>query len=65
MEHIYYTPIQIARMLGVRANTIYVLIRQGEIPAIKIGNGYKVPKALFEEWVEKTATLQAKERKGA
>ena len=64
-ERIYYTPVQIAHQLGIRKNTVYVLIKQGELPAIKIGNGYRVPKQMFEEWVRKTAVLQAEERRGA
>ena len=63
MEKVFYTPQQIAEMLGVRKETIYRLIKKGEIPSIRIGTRYKVLKEQFEEWLERTIELQTNERK--
>ncbi len=38
-----YTPEQAARMLQLSKNTIYNLIRKGEIIAKKIGKVYRIP----------------------
>lgn len=38
-----YTPEQVAEMLQLSKNTVYGLIRRGEILAKKIGNVYRIP----------------------
>lgn len=38
-----YTPEQVAQMLQLSKNTIYQLIRRGEIVAKKIGKVYRIP----------------------
>lgn len=38
-----YTPEQVADMLQLSKNTVYGLIRRGEILAKKIGNVYRIP----------------------
>jgi putative molybdopterin biosynthesis protein len=63
MEKVFYTPQQIAEMLGVRKETIYRLIKKGEIPSIRIGTRYKVLKEQFEEWRDRTIEIQTSERK--
>lgn len=63
MEKVFYTPQQIAEMLGVRKETIYRLIKKGEIPSIRIGTRYKVLKEQFDEWLDRTIEIQTSERK--
>lgn len=62
MERVFYTPREVAVMLGVRKDTVYVMLANGEIPAIKIGNRYKVPKEQFHDWLRTQSELQASER---
>lgn len=38
-----YTPEQVARMLQMSKNTVYELIKKGEIVAKKLGKLYRVP----------------------
>lgn len=38
-----YTPDQVAEILQLSSNTIYDLIKRGEILAKKIGNVYRIP----------------------
>ena len=40
-----YTPEQVADMLQLSKNTVYELIRRGEIIAKKLGNVYRIPPA--------------------
>lgn len=48
----YYTTKEIAQRYGVTATSVRVWIRNGELPAIQIGNSYRVKQsdlALFEQ----------------
>ncbi|OGY15794.1 MAG: hypothetical protein A2784_01585 [Candidatus Chisholmbacteria bacterium RIFCSPHIGHO2_01_FULL_48_12] len=44
LNHVVYTPEQVAEMLQLSKNTVYELINRGEIIAKKIGRVYRVPK---------------------
>lgn len=39
------TPKEVATWLGVTSDTIYRWLRKGELPAIKLGRLYRIPKA--------------------
>lgn len=47
------TPQQVAEFLQVEPQTIWRMIRRGELPAIKVGRVYRIPKRDFDEWCEK------------
>lgn len=42
-----------ARLLGIGRDSAYALIREGRLPAIRIGRRILVPRAALEPWVEK------------
>lgn len=48
----FLTPSQVAKHLSIGKNRVYALIKSGEIPAIKIGTRYKIPKNQLMEWIE-------------
>ena len=45
------TVAQLQRMLGVSRSTVYELIRDGDLAAVKVGYGYKVPKVSVISYV--------------
>lgn len=48
----YYTTKDIAQRYGVTATSVRIWIRNGELPAIQIGNSYRIKQsdlALFEQ----------------
>jgi excisionase family DNA binding protein len=47
------TPQQIAEFLQVEPQTVWRMIRRGDLPAIKIGRIYRVTLSDFESWLEK------------
>lgn len=51
MESIVYTPHEVSKLLRIRLATVYEMIEDGDIPAIRIGKNYKIPKAQFDTWV--------------
>ena len=46
----YYSPLEVRKILGVRQQTIYMMLESKLIPAFKIGNRWKIPIDLFDEW---------------
>ncbi len=40
---------EVAQMLGIGRTLAYQAVRRGEIPSIRIGNRYLVPKAALEK----------------
>jgi len=41
----------VASQLGVTTGRIYQLIAAGVIPAIRLGNAIRIPRAAWEEWL--------------
>ncbi|HEX2301162.1 MAG TPA: helix-turn-helix domain-containing protein [Pseudonocardiaceae bacterium] len=46
-----YTVRQVAARLGIGAGLAYELVRQGEIPAKRLGRRWVVPRELFHAWL--------------
>lgn len=49
----FYTVKEIADILKLSTQQIRRMLRDKEIPAIKLGNEWRIPKKEFEEWVKK------------
>jgi excisionase family DNA binding protein len=49
---------QLAEYLNVDKFTVYRLISQKEIPAIKVGNQWRFKKRLIEAWLSQHSTIQ-------
>lgn len=62
MERVIYTPAEVSKLLGVKLETAYSLIKSGSIPALRIGRNYKIPKEMFDEWLRNAASAQTKRR---
>lgn len=62
-NRIVYTPAEVQAMLGIKLQTVYDMLRSGEIPAIRIGRNYKIPKEKFDRWLSTETVKQTEERK--
>jgi excisionase family DNA binding protein len=51
-----YTVKETAALLALSVNTTYQLIRDGEIPAIKLGGKWAVPKRRLHAWLDQLPT---------
>lgn len=49
MERLTLTVPEAARMLGLSRNAAYAAARKGELPCIKIGERYMVPRSALEK----------------
>ena len=44
---------QASQYLGISPNTLYRYITEGEIPAFKLGNRWKLRKTILDRWMER------------
>lgn len=50
MDKLVYTPKDIQKMLSLSKSSVYNMIKEGDIPSVKIGNNYRIPISKFQEW---------------
>ena len=43
---------EVAKLLRIGQKTAYVLAREGKLPAVRVGNQWRVPKAKLMAWIE-------------
>ncbi len=48
---------EVAQLLGIGRTLAYQAVRRGEIPSIRIGNRYLVPKAALEKVINAVGVL--------
>lgn len=51
MELLTYSVEQVAEMLGVARGVAYEQVRSGEIPAIRVGRRWLIPRTRFHAWL--------------
>lgn len=51
-ERAVYTVKEVAHLLSLSLGSTYALVRQGEIPALKMGGRWIVPKKRFHVWLD-------------
>ena len=47
-----YTPEEVALMLGMHANSVYALLKEGTLPGLKAGRRWLISKRRFDAWLE-------------
>ena len=51
MEHQFYKVEEAAKILNTKTSTVRTYCREGKIPAIKVGRGYRIAKEDLERWI--------------
>ncbi|SCM82579.1 Excisionase family DNA binding domain-containing protein (fragment) [uncultured Sporomusa sp.] len=51
MERMTMTVVEMASCLGIGRNVAYDLVKEGRVPALKIGRQIRIPKKAFEKWL--------------
>ncbi|MEV4167501.1 helix-turn-helix domain-containing protein [Nonomuraea dietziae] len=54
-----YTVIEAAQLLSLSRGSAYALVRNGTIPAIRMGNRWVIPKRRFHSWLDGTPESEA------
>jgi excisionase family DNA binding protein len=47
-----YTVVEVAQLLSLARGTAYALVRDGTIPALRLGNRWVIPRARFHAWLD-------------
>jgi excisionase family DNA binding protein len=47
-----YTPEEVAKLLGLHVNSIYGLLKSGELTGIKVGRKWLISKRRFDVWMD-------------
>lgn len=55
------TVAEVADIVRVSRMTVYRMVHSGELPAVRVGNSYRVPKAAVDELLSKS-TYEADQR---
>lgn len=63
MEDRWLSVEEIAQYLGISKDTVYTWIKKKEMPAHKIGRLWKFKKDQVDEWVHKSGSATAEEKK--
>ena len=50
------TPKQVAEYLQLGRDKTYQMLRSGELPGVRVGRTYRIPRRLLEEWLARGAT---------
>ena len=51
MEPLTYSVEEVARLLGIARNGAYERVRAGDIPSIRMGKRYLIPRERFHAWL--------------
>jgi excisionase family DNA binding protein len=51
-ERAVYTVVEVAQLLSLSRGTAYALVRDGTIPALRLGGRWVVPRARFHAWLD-------------
>ncbi|MGC4903116.1 helix-turn-helix domain-containing protein [Micromonospora echinospora] len=52
---VVYSVREVARLLSLSLGSTYALVREGQIPARKLGGRWVIPKKRFHDWLNETA----------
>lgn len=59
-----YSVREVARLLSLSLGSTYALVREGEIPARKLGGRWVIPKKRFHAWLDECTEQPADDREG-
>ncbi|HYE09861.1 MAG TPA: helix-turn-helix domain-containing protein [Patescibacteria group bacterium] len=58
MDKLVYTAKEASKVLNIGTNKIYELLYQRQIPCIKVGRRYLIPKSSLESWLNETVGIK-------
>lgn len=58
-EALFYSPLQVAELLGVCRETIYRRVADGEIPHVRVGNKIRIHRTTLGKFVKPGRAKQA------
>lgn len=52
MDRLLLRPMEVAEVLGIGRSRAYELIREGQLPTVRLGRSVRVPADRLREWIE-------------
>ncbi|MFU8872120.1 helix-turn-helix domain-containing protein [Micromonospora sp. SL4-19] len=52
VEPVTYTVCEVAKLLGLSLGSTYALVRDGTVPATRLGGRWLIPRARFHAWLD-------------
>lgn len=52
MSHGFLTPSEVAELLKLNIDTVYILVNKGELPGAKIGGQWRFDESTIRSWFE-------------
>ena len=59
VEPVTYTVREVAKLLGISLGSTYALVRDGTIPATRLGGRWLIPRTRFHAWLDGIAEQPA------
>ena len=47
-----YTPEEVAKLLGLHANSVYTMLKSGELPGVRAGRKWLISKRRLDAWLD-------------
>ncbi|QJC21296.1 helix-turn-helix domain-containing protein [Arcanobacterium buesumense] len=61
----FFTVAEVADMTRVSRMTVYRMVHSGELPAVRVGNSYRVPKSAVDQLLNGGANVDFREATGS
>ncbi|MDP9800576.1 excisionase family DNA binding protein [Arcanobacterium wilhelmae] len=61
----FFTVAEVAEVTRVSRMTVYRMVHSGELPAVRVGNSYRVPRSALEQLIGAAQPVQRREVSGA
>lgn len=55
--NVYYTPAEVAERLKLNMHTVLKYIRQGRLPASRLGNRYRISEEQLQDFMVRASTI--------
>ena len=60
----FLTVVEAAELLRIAERTAYKLVRDGRLPAVKVGNQWRIERRALEAWIAKGGDRETDEARG-
>ena len=64
MEALTYSVDEVAALLGVARGVAYEGVRNGSIPATRVGRRWLIPRRRFHAWLDGTGSITVQQQQG-
>jgi excisionase family DNA binding protein len=60
----FLTIAEVSQTLRLKPQTLYKMIKEGEIPAVRVGSQWRIPEEKFQEWINQKLAPRQEDNNG-